>query len=254
MTGFARRPTGFCPTRSHERCAASPAGALSPFFDRLAVWFRIIGSVSLNLLRPASRRSAFASDPRNLVEQREQLGDVMTIGLREDHRQRNSVGLTQQMVLAPEFASIRWIWAGFRASARSADRRAIDQCAIPVDLVGSLQLGQERLEQSLPDSGPVPSPETATARMPGREVARGRKPSPRHTGSKNEENAVDDSSILSRLSTGILDMAILPPSLGDERFESLPEFVGHEDRWHGRTSGISQSIQLQTCRKTPEYG
>jgi hypothetical protein len=129
------------------------------------------------------------------------------------------------MMFAAEFASVRGIWASFSASAGRSNRRTVDHGPKPIDLVGSLKFGQQRLEQPLPDPGLVPSSETTATRMSRGKIARGGQPSPRYAGSENEEDAIDNSSVLGRLSSGKLNMAILPPPLRDERFESLPKFV-----------------------------
>src|SRR5467141_1899268 len=76
-----RQTSAFCPSRCRERCDAWPAGALSPFFDRLAVWLGIISAVSLNAIWPKARSTAFSFDMRNLVEQGEQLGNIVTVRL-----------------------------------------------------------------------------------------------------------------------------------------------------------------------------
>jgi|SRR4051812_45418314 len=110
----------------------------------------IIGSVSLNMLRSASWCARLAFDSRNLVEQGQQLCHIVAVRLGQDDGQGDAPTISEQMMLASQFASIRWIWAGFGTSARRSQRRTIDQGPIPIDLVLLLKLGQQRLEQPLP--------------------------------------------------------------------------------------------------------
>ena len=63
------KPARFCPSRCRELCDVWPGGALSPFFDRLAVRFGIISAVSLNVLWPKARSTSFPFNVRDLVEQ-----------------------------------------------------------------------------------------------------------------------------------------------------------------------------------------
>ena len=78
---FVRQTNVFYPSRCRELYVAWPGGALPPFFDRLAVWFRIISAVSLNLIWSEARSTPLSFDMGDLVEQREQLGDIVTVRL-----------------------------------------------------------------------------------------------------------------------------------------------------------------------------
>ena len=79
----------------------------------------IIGTVSLNVLGAMSRSTDFPTHVRDLVDQRKQLGNIVTIRPRQDSCQRNAMGIGQEMVFTARFAPIRGIWAGFLASAGS---------------------------------------------------------------------------------------------------------------------------------------
>jgi len=57
---------------------------------------------------------------RDAVEQRKQLGNIVPVRPGKEDRQRDAVGIGEQMVLAAELAPIRGIWASFLASARRA--------------------------------------------------------------------------------------------------------------------------------------
>ena len=125
--------------------------------------FRIIGTVSLDVLGPVLRGTDFPSHVRDLVDQGKQLRNIMAIRPGQDRCQRNAMAIGQEMVLAARFAPIRGIWAGFLASARSTHGRAIHQSAIPVDLVGGLKFREQRFKKALPNPLFVPSPQMAPA-------------------------------------------------------------------------------------------
>src|ERR1051325_3690687 len=74
----------------------------------------------------------------------------MTIGSSQGNSQGDAVSIGKQMVLASQFAPIRGIWAGFFTSTGGTQGRAIDECAIPIDLVLSLEFRKQRLKDTLP--------------------------------------------------------------------------------------------------------
>src|ERR1051325_2350319 len=150
MPGCVRCTTGWCPSRCRGAFAVWRGSALPPFFEFLAMRFRIVGSISLNMVWPATRSAAFAFDARNFVDQREQLGDIMTISSSQGNSQGDAVSIGKQMLLASQFAPIRGIWAGFFTSTGGTQGRAIDECAIPIDLVLSLEFRKQRLKDTLP--------------------------------------------------------------------------------------------------------
>jgi len=70
----------------------------------------------------------------------------MTVGPGQGNGQRDAVGVGEQMVLASQFTPIRGIWAGFFTATGSAQRGAIHESTIPIDLVGSLEFREQGLE------------------------------------------------------------------------------------------------------------
>ena len=78
-----------------------------------SVWLRIISAITLNNIGSFSRSSLFASYWRNCLNQREKLGNIMTISTGNFGCKRHSVSIGNYMVLTAVFASIRRVWACF---------------------------------------------------------------------------------------------------------------------------------------------
>jgi len=248
MIGCVRRTSESCRARCRARPGAWLAPASPPFFDLLAVRLGVVSPIPLNVLRSAARCTAPSAHPRDLVEQRQQLGDVMAVGPGQDARQRDPSAVGEQMVLASQFAPIRWIWAGFCASTRGAQRGAIHEGPIPVNLVLLLKLGQQGLEQALPDPGlmpPLQSPPTGVSRG---EITGRREPAPGDARPQYEENAVENAPSVAGLSSGILHMAVLS-RLGNQRLKAVSQFVRENNRGH--TEDLKRAFhltQLNACR------
>jgi hypothetical protein len=78
-----------------------------------AVRSGIIGPVSLDLVGPATGTSSLASHFRNGLNQGQQLGHVMTVGSRHNSRQGSPIGVSNQVVFAPQLAPVSGIGPGF---------------------------------------------------------------------------------------------------------------------------------------------
>src|SRR5262245_9965602 len=129
------------------------------------------------------------------------------------------------MVFASQFAAIRWIWAGFRASARSTQRSTIHESPVPVDLVLILKLSQQSLEQPLPDSGSVPALQSTPTSITGWEIGRRGKRTPGDASAQDKENPIDNTPRFTRLSSGILHMTVLS-RLRNQWLKAFPQLVG----------------------------
>ena len=76
---------------------------------------RRVGLVSNDRPRASERSTTLASKGRYRVDQWQELRAVMDIRARERARERDAVGVGNNMVLATAFAPIRRVWAGFFA-------------------------------------------------------------------------------------------------------------------------------------------
>ena len=79
----------------------------------LAARFRVISSVSLNLVRSPTRAASPAPNWWNVLHQGQQLGHVMTISSRQDGGQGDSLGVGNQVVFAPQLAPVSGIGPSF---------------------------------------------------------------------------------------------------------------------------------------------
>jgi len=80
----------------------------------LAVWFAVVTSITQQRCRMPKRPADLAGNRRNLINQRQQLCYIVTVGSGQSHRQRDTIGVGHHMVFRAIFAPIRGVWAGFR--------------------------------------------------------------------------------------------------------------------------------------------
>src|ERR1700682_2824343 len=113
------------------------------------------------------------------------------------------------MVLTSQFAPIRGIWACFCASAGSAQRGAIHERTIPIDLVGCLEFSEQDFKKALPDPCLLPLPEATQAGESRGKSTGGRKGPPGDTCLQDEKDAGNNPSGVTRLSSSELNMAVL---------------------------------------------
>ena len=101
----------------------------------LPMWFRIIGSIRIDLVRTMFGMARFAGHRRNGLNQWNELSHIMPVCSGQRITQRDSVSVCENVVLAAGFAAIRRVWAGFFASSDGPHRGAIHRRARPVDQV-----------------------------------------------------------------------------------------------------------------------
>jgi hypothetical protein len=124
---------------------------------------RIITSVSLDSIRASPGATALAGYRGNPLHQSQQLSHVVTVGAGEGERQRDAMGLRQQVMLAPSLAPIRRIWACFFTPMGGPHRRAVHDSPTPIQSLLPLQFRQHILQESLPHPGSVPFDQLAPA-------------------------------------------------------------------------------------------
>ena len=95
---------------------SDPAGA-----ERLAVSLRVVAAVGEERVRPTAWSSAYATQRRDRLDEREQLRDVWAVGAGEQAGERDTVGVDDQVVLAAGLAPVDGAGTGLVApkSARS---------------------------------------------------------------------------------------------------------------------------------------
>ena len=180
--------------RQDRRDAAGP--------EALAVRFGVVAPITLQGTRPPHGSAATASDGRERVDHRIQLGDVIDIRGRHLGDERDPVRVGDDVVFGPRLAAIGWVRSSFfpphtartlplsmivqRRSRRprrrnSASRTSCNRCHTPVRCQAT-----KRRQQVLPDPHPISSgsichgsPPRSTNKMPvnaARSGMRGRPP------------------------------------------------------------------------------
>lgn len=238
MRAFALRQTAAVQVRFRAACPGAPAWAGSPFFEPAPVRLGIIAPVAQKFLRPPFGPPAAALQQGNRFDQGHQLGDVVSVGFRDEQRQRQPLRIYQHMVLGSQLASIHRTGACFSASAGGSYSRTIHRCSRPVDLALLLQLFQEAFQELVPNASSLPAQQPSPAGVTTGKLAGSRQRPPRHSGFKHKENTRNDSAVRRRLAACIADMSINQPS-GQQRLQALPQFIGHQRFCHNVLSGLN---------------
>jgi len=116
----------------------------------------VVSSVGVQPIGAASRMPRFASDRRDRIHQGYQLSDVRGVGTGQRSRQRDASAIGDHVVFTARFRAIRRVWTSLLTPAQGAQRRTVDNRTRPLDAVGAIQLSQQKLVQSLPDTSLVP--------------------------------------------------------------------------------------------------
>jgi hypothetical protein len=80
--------------------ASSQVGFNGAVLQCIAMVLRVVGSVSVQLVGAGSGTAGLAGDRRDTIDQGEQLRDIVTIGTRSDDVQRDTVGVSDHVMLA----------------------------------------------------------------------------------------------------------------------------------------------------------
>ena len=94
----------------------------------IAVGLRIVSAITLNRVGLAPRTTRTSTQGRDGVDQRQQLGDVMPVGGRQDRDERNAARLGEDVVFGTRLAAIGWVRSSFFPP-RSARSEALSTIA-----------------------------------------------------------------------------------------------------------------------------
>lgn len=111
--GTFNEPARFTEATAMRRTDFGKQGRDAAFAQKLPVRLGTVASVTLNNFRFAQRTSAFSSNGRNRLDQRIELRDVVAIRGGQDDRERDALGVDDEVVLAAELAPVRWVRSGF---------------------------------------------------------------------------------------------------------------------------------------------
>ena len=95
---------------------SSSPGNLVPnasLFQRQAMGAAIVGTICLNRPGLFQRPSALAANWVHPFDQRQQLGDVMPVGLGQNDIDRNPLRVDEEMMFAARLAAIGWVRSSF---------------------------------------------------------------------------------------------------------------------------------------------
>jgi len=105
-----------------------------PVAQLIPMWFGIVSTIRLNNFWFGFWVAGFSSDRRDCIHQRNQFGDIVRIGSRQAHHQRNALRVRQNVMLAAQFRSVRGIGTRFfpphiaRTDPESATARDQSSC------------------------------------------------------------------------------------------------------------------------------
>lgn len=95
--------SAFCQNRTYAK-----------FVQFVSMWLTVVSSISLNIIRFLTRTTYLACNWRNRSDQWQQLSYIMTIGPGDFHCERDSIGISDNVMFRPQFPSIRCIRTRFR--------------------------------------------------------------------------------------------------------------------------------------------
>ncbi len=147
-------------------------------------------------------------------------GFIMRIGTGNDDGQRGAAAIDENVAFGAQFASIRRIFAGFRASQGRRDTLAINGLPMPLNPLAAMVELDQHLEDLLEQTGAAPGLETGVNTTAGPEP-QGLERYPLAARSQHIQNSVH------HLPIGNRWMAHGPRSLvrWQNPFETLPKFI-----------------------------
>jgi hypothetical protein len=78
-----------------------------------AVLVVVVATVCVDLRRLAGGSAALAADRRDRSQQRDELSDVVAVAAGQQHRKRDTAGVSDEVVLGAQPAAVYWTPAGF---------------------------------------------------------------------------------------------------------------------------------------------
>jgi len=87
--------------------------------ERRSMGIRIIAAIGLDEVRFALRTPRFACNRGNRLDQRQQLGDVVAVGLGQNDRERNAFRVGEDVVLRAGTTAIGWVRSRFFPAPRA---------------------------------------------------------------------------------------------------------------------------------------
>ncbi len=152
--------------------------------ELFAVRPRVVGAIALDALRAATWSARLARYGKNRIHQRMQLSDIVRVRAGQRGRERNPIGVGDDVMFAAGFTAICRIGARFipPCTART------DDGSRPIDLVCVLQMREQRFVDALPHTALLPSMQTTPRRHAASPAEFLRQMLPRQPRLQDEEN------------------------------------------------------------------
>src|SRR6185437_14688031 len=154
------------------------------------------------------------------------------VGGRRIPRQRDAVGVYQDVLFDAGTTAIRRVFATSLDTAEGAGEGTVGSRPRPVNEAGIVQACEQDLDELEPNAGLLPGLQptptghaAATAHLDGEIL-------PRNAGFEDEEDAGEGLAILQGLSTGIAETTWL--GWWQQGMEDVPQFIGNQ--WFGHDS------------------
>src|SRR5205085_1659431 len=134
------------------------------------------------------------------------------------------------MMLAAGLAAVRGVLSRVFAPFRSLAKGSVDQRPRPVDLIGTIEFGEQQGMEFLPDTSLVPEVEVVPAGLATAAAEVGGQLVPGDAGLEDEENAREDLAVVQWFAPREAETA--RGRRRQQRLDLFPEFIG-DQRFHG---------------------
>ena len=111
--GALHDPARFAESAAVRRADLGKHGGDAAPAQALPVWLGTVAPVALDDFRLAQRTSVLSANGRNRLDQCIELRDVVAVRSAQDDRERDALGVDDEVMLAAELAPVRWVRAGF---------------------------------------------------------------------------------------------------------------------------------------------
>jgi len=106
-------PPGFSQTTAMRRAASGNERSNPSSMQRTAITVVIVATIGLDQRRLSLGCPGLARDRRNRIHQRQQLGNVVSVSLGQDHRNRDAFRIRKEVMLRAGTTAIGWVRSRF---------------------------------------------------------------------------------------------------------------------------------------------
>jgi hypothetical protein len=222
-------PTEFAKAAAVRRSAFGKERFNPKPTQELPCGFGIVASIGVELFGSRTWSSAAPAHWRDVDDHRKELCDVRSVGAREFNLKRNTVAVGDDVVFAAELGPVGRVWAGLRPTANRPNGTAIHGSSGPIDAIIGVELSQDNLVQSIPNSSllpitqPPPACHTAAAPHLLRQIL------PWDSCLEHKQNACQHCPVADPWATTFFSRRF---SLWNQRLHPSPQFVAYQSFGH----------------------